>query len=62
MFISLDGPTFPVAHQQTHAGRVNEIAFGPTVPGDDQESALLASVGDDGVVAIRKLGEDSCSR
>lgn len=61
MVISLDDPALPVAHQQTHTGRVNETAFGLAVSGDE-ESALLASVGDDGVVAIRKLGEDSYCR
>ncbi|CAM9962529.1 unnamed protein product [Scytosiphon promiscuus] len=59
----LDKRTFscPVSVQQTHAGRVNKTAFGPATAGgvSSQESALLASVGDDGVVAVRRLGEDS---
>jgi len=62
MVTSIDGPALPAAHQQTHTGRVNETVFGPAVSGDGQESALLASVGDDGVVAVRKLGEDSFCR
>lgn len=53
-------PCFDPSHQQTHAGRVNEVAFGPVAPGVvSQESSLLASIGDDGVVAVRRLGEDS---
>lgn len=54
---------FAFGRQPTHTGRVNRTAFGPAASGgDSQESARLASVGDDGVVAIRKLGENSCHR
>eukprot|EP00903_Cladosiphon_okamuranus_P020259 g18593.t1 len=56
--------SFPVSIQRTHTGRVNRTAFEPAASGgDNRESTRLASVGDDGVVAIRTLGEDSsCHR
>eukprot|EP00752_Nemacystus_decipiens_P001475 g1450.t1 len=54
--------SFPVSIQRTHKGRVNGTAFGPAAGGDSLESARLASVGDDGELAIRRLGEGSCRR
>lgn len=40
-------------------GRVNRTRFRPAIFGDGQVSPVLASVGDDGVVAVQKVGGDS---
>lgn len=49
-----------IALQRAHAGRVNRTSFRPAVGGgQDQASPLLASVGDDGVLAVQTLAEGS---
>ncbi|CAB1114164.1 unnamed protein product [Ectocarpus sp. CCAP 1310/34] len=50
----------PLFTEQTHTGRVNQTAFGPAPSGGGSEaSGLLASVGDDGVLAVQRLGDNS---
>eukprot|EP00904_Undaria_pinnatifida_P010555 jgi/Undpi1/662/HiC_scaffold_10.g04126.m1 len=51
----------PVSIQRVHTGRVNRISFRPEAVdgGQGQTSPLLASVGDDGVLAVQALAGGS---
>lgn len=57
----VDPGVFFIALQRTHAGRVNRTSFRPAAVGggQGQTSPLLASVGDDGVLAVQTLAEGS---